>query len=89
MSLLQLARVSVGEVGLLPGNVKMVSTANLGAVTTAGYLNGAGNQLSTINLSPSDIIEALYSFNAATGVGTFALFTVSITNGIITLAKYT
>lgn len=86
MSLLQLTRINVGQVGVLPGTVKMVSTANLAAITTAGYLNGVGNQLTTVGLSPSDVIECLYSYNALTGAGIFTYLTVSISGGVITLA---
>lgn len=86
MSLLQLTRIEVGEVGILPGSVKMVSTNSLAEITAAGYLNGVGNQLPSVNLAPSDIIECLYNFNQSTGQGTYTLLTVSISNGVITLA---
>lgn len=86
MSLLKLFRVEVGEVGVLPGTVKMVSTSNLATITAAGYLNGVGNQLPTVSLAPSDVIECLYSFNESTGAGSFTLLTVSISHGVITLS---
>ncbi len=86
MSLLTLERIQLGQVGIKPGSVKMVSTANLATITAAGYLNGVGNQLKEVQLAPSDIIECLYSYNASTDVGTYTLLTVSISNGVITLA---
>lgn len=88
MSLLSLVRVSLGEVGVLPGNVKMVSTDSLATITTAGYLNGVnnGNVVSGVLLAPSDIIECLYNFNVSTGAGTFTLLAVSISGGLITLS---
>ncbi len=81
-----LNRVSVGEVGVLPGSVKMTSTDNLATITAAGYLNGIGNQLPEVALSPSDIIECLYSFNESTGTGTYTLLAVSKSNGVYTLS---
>lgn len=86
---LKITRVSVGQVGVLPGSVKMVTSANLTAITTAGFLNNFGNQLSTIDLSPSDLIECLYDYSELTGSGTFGEFTVSISNGVITLVGLT
>ena len=87
MSLLQLIRVSVGEVGVQPGSVKMLTTDNLATITAVGYLNGAANQLQGIDIAPSDVIECLYSFNASTGAGTYAVLTVSISHGVITLVS--
>lgn len=85
MGLLNLSRISVGEVGIKPGSVKMITTDDITTVTTAGYLNGVGNQLQTIDLAPSDVIECLYSYNAITDSGTLAFFQPSISNGVITL----
>ena len=88
MGLLQLSRVEIGEVGLLPGSVKMVDTNNLATITAAGYLNGVnnGNIVNGVQLAPSDIIECLYSFNQSTGAGTFTLLSVAISKGVITLS---
>lgn len=86
MSLLSLERISIGEVGVKPGSVKMVTTSNLATITAAGYLNGAGLQ-NQVQLSPSDIVECLYSYNASTDSGSFTWMTVSISNGVITLAE--
>lgn len=87
MSLLQLERISVGQVGLKPGSVKMVTTNDLATITAAGYLNGIGNQLlPSVLLAPSDIIECLYSYVPSTDVGTLVFLSVSISHGVITLA---
>lgn len=86
MSLLQLVRVSVGEVGVKPGTLKMLSTDNLATITTAGYLNGVGGQLSSLDIAPSDVIECLYSYNQQTDSGLFTFLAVSISNGVITLS---
>ncbi len=87
MSLKQLVRVNVGEVGILPGTVKMVSTDSLATITTAGYLNGVnnGNIVSGVQLSPTDVIECLYSFNDSTGSCSFTLLRPTFSNGVITL----
>lgn len=86
MSLLQLYRVAVGEVGVKPGTIKMVSTANLATVTAAGYLNGVGGQLNTLDIAPSDIIQCFYSYNVSSDSGTFTFLKVAISNGVITLS---
>lgn len=87
MGLLQLTRVAIGEVGVLPGKVKMVTTDNLATVTVAGYMNGVnnGSVLSNVQLSTTDIVECLYSFNKLTGVGLYATFSVSMSGNVITL----
>jgi hypothetical protein len=86
MGLLNLVRISVGEVGIKPGTLKMLTTDDLATITTAGYLNGIGNQLTSLDIAPSDIIECMYGYNATTDSGTFTLLAVSISNGVITLA---
>lgn len=82
MSLIQLERVQVGEVGVLPGSVKMVSTDNLATITSAGYLDP---RVIDVQILPSDVIECLYNYNVSTGSGTYAQFQPSISNGVITL----
>lgn len=86
MALLQLERIEIGEVGLKPGTLKMLTTDSLATITTAGYLNGIGNQLSSLNVAPSDIIECLYAYSAITDSGAYTQLSVSISNGVITLA---
>lgn len=81
-----LYRVNVGQVGVLPGSIKMVSTESLATITTAGFLNNLGTQLQNLSLSPSDVIECLYNFNESTGAGTFTFLAISISSGVITLA---
>lgn len=84
MGLLNLTRISVGEVGVKPGSVKMVDTNNLATITAAGYLNGI-SLATNISLAPSDVIECIYSYNEITDSGTLAYFQPSISNGVITL----
>ena len=85
MGLLNLVRVEVGEVGVQPGLVKMLTTDNLSKITTAGYLNGIGNQLPVVNLSPLDVVECMYSYDTILGNAKYAELTVSVSNGVITL----
>lgn len=87
MSLLQLIRVQLGEVGVVPGNVKMLSTDSLATITTAGYLNGVnnGNTVSGVQLAPTDVIECLYNFNTSTGSCSFTILRPTFSNGVITL----
>lgn len=86
MSLLQLVRISIGDVGVKPGEVRMLSTADLATITTAGYLNGAGLQVKQIQLSPTDFINCSYSYNSSTGSALFVTLTASVSNGVITLS---
>jgi hypothetical protein len=85
MTILNLTRVSVGKVGVAPGDVKMISSDNLSTITAAGFLNSNGNVLKNIQLTSDDVIECLYSYNAFTRSGTLAYFQPSISNGVITL----
>jgi hypothetical protein len=87
MSLLQLVRVSVGQVGVQPGEVKMLASDNLATITAAGYLNGAGLQLQEVNLSPLDVIDCMYSYDSVLGTASYVVLTVSISNGVITLVE--
>ncbi len=86
MGILQLPTALPSQVGLLPATKLMVTTDNLGAVTTAGYLNSVNLEGSPI--ATTDVINILYSFNQATQVGTYGVFTVAISGtGIITLSQ--
>lgn len=72
-----------GMVGVFPNQKFMVSGDNLATVTTAGYLNQVS--LESNPVSSTDVIQCLYSFNIQSQTGSYAIFTVSISNGIITL----
>lgn len=66
--------------GLIGANVQprrctMVTTDNLATITTAGYLNN--QNLLGNSISPTDIFDVLYSFNAQTQVGTYGVFQVT------------
>lgn len=73
-----------GMVGVLPNPKFMVTGDNLAAVTTAGYLNQVS--LESNPVATTDVIQCLYSFNLATQSGTYGIFSVAISNGIITLS---
>lgn len=89
MSLLQLERISVGSVGVKPGTVAMVSTENLAAVTTAGYIPyGTDSKAWMIGLSQSDVINALIDFNEVSGAGTYVILIPTIASGEITLSAW-
>jgi hypothetical protein len=88
MTLLQLQRISVGQVGIIPGDVKMITTANLATITAAGYLNGVGTQLQEVLLANNDVVECLYNYNVSTGSGTLGFFQPSIVKGVITLGLW-
>jgi hypothetical protein len=72
--------IDVGVTGLVGDQVNprrntMVTTDNLSTITTAGYLN---NQNTGGNpILPTDTFHVIYSFNPATNIGIFGIFTVS------------
>ena len=76
-----------GTIGILPQQKYMVVGDNLATLTSAGYLNGVN--LESYPIATTDIINVLYSFNLQTQVGTFEQFTVSLSNGVITLVQST
>jgi len=69
--------------GVSPRRVAITSTDNLAAVTAPGYLNQLTEQSFTI--FPTDEIVMQYAYNVQTGIGTYGVFTVSISNGVLTL----
>jgi hypothetical protein len=73
--------------GSLPSLKFMISTDAIGTVTAAGYLNSA-NVDAAAPISNTDVIMALYSYNLQSTVGTFGIFTVTITNGVIQLVSW-
>ncbi len=83
MSIIQYPQKLVGEEGVI-GSIKyMVTTDNLLTVTTAGYLNNI--DLAVYPIYASDRISCIYSYNIQTNSGTLSDFTVTISNGIITM----
>jgi hypothetical protein len=82
MSILNLLRVEVGQVGVLPSTVKMCTTDNFATITGAGYLT---NSMLVGGFKPTDVLEVIYSYSQSDGTGTFGTFTLSITSGVITL----
>lgn len=71
-------------VGVFPNQKFAVFGDNLATITTAGYLNQVN--LESNPIASTDILQVLYSFNNVTNVGTYGVFTVSISNsGVITL----
>lgn len=85
MGILQAPSVLPGQVGVIGAIKYMVTTDNLATITTAGYLNNL--DLAVNPIAASDVLGVTYSYNLQTNSGTFALFTVSLSNGVITLAQ--
>lgn len=83
----QLPTQQPGMVGVFPNQKFALFGDNLATVTTAGYLNSVN--LESNPVAATDIIQALYNYNNVTKTGTYAVFTVSITNGVITLVQWT
>jgi hypothetical protein len=75
-------------VGVNPNLKFAVFGDNLATITTAGYLNSVN--LESNPIASTDVLQVLYSFNNVTKVGTYGVFTVSISNsGVITLVEFT
>jgi hypothetical protein len=84
--IIQLPTILPAQVGIVPQMKRMVTTDNLATITAAGYLNSVDLQSNPIQAS--DVLDVLYSFNQQTNSGTFGIFTVSISNGVITLNQW-
>lgn len=90
MGIISLTVDKPGQIGGLIGGVAprrpaMVTTDNLATITAAGYLNPA-LKIEAQNLLPTDILDVIYSYTQTTNSGTYGAFTLSISNGVITLA---
>ncbi|HWY98074.1 MAG TPA: hypothetical protein VNY36_03210 [Bacteroidia bacterium] len=70
-------------VGISPNFKAMVCGDDLSTISTEGYLNQVDLQSNPV--STTDILQILYNFNPQTQVGLYGSFSVSITDGIITL----
>jgi len=76
----------IGSTGIIPNPKYMCVGDDLATVTTAGYLNQGS--LQGFPLSNDDIISTLYSYNPVSKVGTYTVFSVSISGtGVITLIE--
>ncbi len=85
MGILQFPTPIPATNGVAPSLKFMVSTDNLATVTGASYLN-TSNLDAAIPVSNTDVIMALYSYNIQSTSGTFGIFSVAISNGVITLS---
>ncbi|HLX54704.1 MAG TPA: hypothetical protein VKR58_12215 [Aquella sp.] len=86
MGILQPPSVLPGQVGVIGATKFMVTTDSLATITTAGYLNNI--DLAVFPIRADDVISCTYGYNTATRTGTFELFTVTISNGTITLVQW-
>lgn len=86
MGILQYPQVLPGQVGVVGAMKYMVTTDSLATITAAGYLNNI--DLGVFPIRPTDTISVIYSASSVSGIGTYAIFTVSITNGVITLVLW-
>jgi len=85
MALKSIQMEFAGQAGVSPRLGRMVTTDNLAAITTAGYLNNNSNATG-INFSASDFIFVNYDAPLNGTGGSTGMFTFSIdSQGIITL----
>ena len=88
MALINIQRVSVGGVDTKPGKICMVSTDTLATICAPNYLvNGVTGAAYTLSLANSDMVEALYNYDALTNSGDLITLQPVFTNGIITLVQ--
>lgn len=73
--------------GVVPRRPALTTTDNLSTVIAAGYLNPV-LKIEAQNLLPTDVVDVIYSYNAQTNTGTYGVFTVGISNGIVTLTQW-
>jgi len=85
MGILQAPQVLPGQVGVIGAIKYMVTTDSAATIQVAGYLNSI--DLAVNPILASDILGVTYSYNQNTGHGSFSLFSVSISNGVITLTQ--
>lgn len=83
--IIQLPLPIAANTGVSPNIKTMTVTDNLATLTAAGYLNSGNLQGYTLDVD--DILLVIYSYNQIIRAGTFGIFTVSISNGVITLAE--
>jgi hypothetical protein len=74
----------LGQDGVTPRRVQLVTTDNLATVTTAGYLTEQG--INPNFIYSTDIFDAIISYNVNTTVGTYIELLPTIVNGVITLS---
>lgn len=86
MGIVQAPQVLPGQVGVAGAMKYMVTTDNLSTITTAGYLNNI--DLAVFPIAATDVLGVTYSYVASSNSGTFAIFTVTISNGVITLVEW-
>lgn len=86
MGIVQAPAILAGQVGVIGAIKYMTTTDNLATITAAGYLNNI--DLAVNPIFSNDVLGITYSYNLQTNKGTFALFTVSLSNGVITLVQY-
>jgi len=86
MGILAITTNQTGQIGQGIRRVKIITTDGLSTFTTAGYLNPASLQGFTI--FPTDILDVWYGATSLASPGTYEVFTVSISNGVITTVQW-
>jgi hypothetical protein len=84
MSVLQLSPVKIGQTGVKPASYKMLSTENLAAVTTAGYIKqGEGGQF----FSNNDLIEVILQYGTPSSSNALLSVSINASTNVITLSE--
>lgn len=85
MSFFSLVTDLPGQIGDEPRRPKLITSANLATVSAAGYLQPSRLQGQVV--LPTDIFDVWYGWTSEQTPGTYSPFTVSMTNGVITLVQ--
>ena len=85
MAILSMTFDKMGENGVTPRRVEIVTTDSLATITTAGYLSSA--KVAPNAIYPTDIFDIRYAVTVSNPAGTYEVFIPSITAGVVTLAQ--
>lgn len=85
MTIISKSFTKTGQAGVVPRRVQILTTDSLATITTAGYFSN--QNLAPDTIYSTDILDIIYAYSTATGVGTYAAFIPTITAGVITIAQ--
>lgn len=86
MSILTIVPDTAGQVGVNPRRVKVISTDDLAAITSAGYLNGLYGQ--PYSFYPTDVFDISYNYDTISKTGIYGMFLPTFNGVQITLNQW-
>jgi hypothetical protein len=85
MGIISLITDLPGQIGDKPRRPKLRTTDSLSTITTAGYLNPSNLQGQVVY--STDVFDVWYGYSSELSPGTYSAFTVTMSNGVITLVQ--